>query len=467
MNFWKIAWRSIQQRALASSLTSFSMALGVMLVVCVLVVYNLVSVSFRNNASLGYNMIVAAKGGPLQVVLNTVFYLSSPVENIPYDYYLEFKDAETRAAAFGEDNSDGQRDGKFAAFSKIAIPVCLGDYFHRFRVVGTTPELFDDLRFGPEADRQYAFAEGRNFVTKSAEHGYFEAVVGSIVAAEVGVRVGDEIAPSHGAPDGHGHEQKFTIVGVLAPSGTPNDRGVFINMEGFYLMADHAKPVKKDASNGESESAPAAAKGHDEHADHDHAHDHDHHHHGELKPLPIEEREVTAILLRTISPLVTPGLKNMINEGNQAQGVLPVQEIYTLFDLFIKPVQTVLLVLTAMICVTSGISILVSIYNSMNDRRQDIAIMRALGAGRSTVMAIVLAEAAILALGGGGLGWLAGHGIIALAGPTIEQQTGVLLRFFDFTSAELLLIPALMLLAVVVGLLPAFSAYRTDVARSL
>jgi len=82
-------------------------------------------------------------------------------------------------------------------------------------------------------------------------------------------------------------------------------------------------------------------------------------------------------------------------------------------------------------------------------------------------MSIVLAEAAILALGGGGLGWLAGHGIIALAGPTIEQQTGVLIRFFDFTAAELLLIPALMLLAVVVGLLPAFSAYRTDVARSL
>src|SRR5882757_3315890 len=90
MSLFKIALRSILQRGVASLLTMFSMALGVMLVVAVLSIHGVVSQSFRNNASLGYNMIVGAKGGQEQLVLNTVFYLSKPVENIPYTYYLEF-----------------------------------------------------------------------------------------------------------------------------------------------------------------------------------------------------------------------------------------------------------------------------------------------------------------------------------------------------------------------------------------
>ena len=92
MSLWKIAWRSIQQRALASTLTSVSMGLGVALVVAVLVIHGAVADSFRHNAGLGYDMIVGAKGSKLQLVLNTVYYLSSPVENIPYSYYKEFTD---------------------------------------------------------------------------------------------------------------------------------------------------------------------------------------------------------------------------------------------------------------------------------------------------------------------------------------------------------------------------------------
>src|SRR5213079_3117933 len=90
MSLFRIALRSILQRGVASLLTTFSMALGVMLVVAVLSIHGVVSQSFRNNASLGYNMIVGAKGGQEQLTLNTVFYLSKPVENIPYTYYLEF-----------------------------------------------------------------------------------------------------------------------------------------------------------------------------------------------------------------------------------------------------------------------------------------------------------------------------------------------------------------------------------------
>lgn len=532
MSLWKIAWRSIRQRGLASLLTAASMALGVMLVVAVLSIMGVIQQSFRTNATLGYNMIVGARGGKLQLTLNTVYYLSTPVENVPYDYYLEFlpraqRDAERaesfQSAAHAERTAllelqtlaasthgglapamndwiqrqaleaadrrqlDNRRDGRFAQFTKLVVPVGLGDYFGPFRVVATRPVMFDALHFGERGDRTYAFREGRNFQEHNEENGYFEAVVGATVAREKGVRVGEKISVAHGDPEGAGHGERFTVVGILAASGTPNDRAVFINLDGFYLMENHAKPVEKRRrlADEEPESAEQAERRilAERQARDAAAHDHEH---GEHRRLPLEQREVTALLVLTSSPTVTPGLTNVINEGTVAQAVLPVAEIVGLFDLFVRPVQTLLLVLTGMICVVSGVSILVSIYNSMSDRRHEIAVMRALGASRNTVMTIILLESIILSLGGGIAGWIAGHTLNVAASGKIEQETGVSIGFFDVAppvnilellgvesrmsvglSMELLLIPALVLLAVVVGFLPALSAYRTDVSRSL
>ena len=163
MSLWKIAWRSIQQRALASSLTGISMALGVMLVVAVLVIHGVINQSFLNNGGLGYNIVVGAKGGRLELVLNSVYYLARPVENIPYSYYQEFV------------------DGRFAPMVDKAIPVCLGDMYQDFRVVGTTPDFFDKLDYG---GKQYEFASGRNFKPNE----YFGAVVGATVARETGLK---------------------------------------------------------------------------------------------------------------------------------------------------------------------------------------------------------------------------------------------------------------------------------------
>ena len=184
--------------------------------------------------------------------------------------------------------------------------------------------------------------------------------------------------------------------------------------------------------------------------------------------LEIEQREVTAILLK-VPYMFAPGLENAINEGTQAQAVLPVAVIYGLFEFIVTPIQWTLLLLTALICVVSGISILVSIYNSMSERRGEIAVMRALGAGRGTVMSIILLEATLLALGGGLLGWFAGHlGAWALS-PLIEERTGVMIGLFNPLTLplELAIIPALMLLAIAVGIWPAIAAYQTDVAKSL
>jgi putative ABC transport system permease protein len=301
------------------------------------------------------------------------------------------------------------------------------------------------------------------------------------------VSIGDRISTTHGDPEGQGHGRKFTVVGILAPSGPPNDRATFVNMEGFFLMKGHAKPLNEQPLIGRQSAEALGPENALVAPPEPEVFSPDPHVQRALAPLPIEQREVTAVLVRTSGNLVAPLLQNAINEGDIAQVVLPVLEIFTLFEVFVKPVQVVLLVLTAMICIVSGVSILVSIYNSMADRRHEIAVMRALGASRSAVLSIVLFEAIILALGGGAIGWIMGHGLNWLASPVIERRTGVAIGFFDFApsvdlyellggmadvqsmsvSSELLLIPVLLVLAVIVGFLPALAAYRTDVAGSL
>jgi putative ABC transport system permease protein len=507
MSLWKIAWRSIQQRALASSLTGISMALGVMLVVAVLVTHGVINRSFLNNSGLGYNIVVGAKGGRLDLVLNTVYYLARPVENIPYSYYLEFA------------------EGKFKPYVDKAVPLCLGDMYQDFRVIGTTPAFFNDLDYG---GKKYTFASGRNFEPDE----YYGAVIGAAVARETGLGVGSTFQPAHGVgPEAHQHDP-FTVLGVLDPTGTPNDRGLFINMEGFYLIPEHAKPTDdevpaakpaegkheeqaheahdhSDAKTDESahqraedektdaeieavatgESSTVAAEPHDaEHSDHDHAahehadHDHADHGHGDHdhaghththEPLPVSQREVTAVLVLTASvpgappELLAPELIRKVNKESVAQAVLPIREMTSLFATFVDPLRIVLLSLTVMIVIVSGIGILVSIYNSMSERQHEIAVVRALGAGRRTVMLLVLLESILLSLGGGALGWLVGHGLIAALSPWIAAQTGVSIGFLHVVGYESVIIPGLIVLAALVGYLPAVAAYRTDVAKAL
>jgi putative ABC transport system permease protein len=156
-----------------------------------------------------------------------------------------------------------------------------------------------------------------------------------------------------------------------------------------------------------------------------------------------------------------------------------------LFSKIVGPIRNLLLVITGFICIVSGISILVSIYNSMSDRKHEIAIMRSLGAGRGTVMTVVLLESLMISLIGGVVGWLAGHALIGLASGKIEEESGVVVSAFDLApempelsyllgealtpniSVEIWLIPILIALAIIVGFLPAVSAYRTDVAEAL
>jgi putative ABC transport system permease protein len=434
MSLWKIAWRSIQQRSLASALTAVSMALGVSLVVAVLVVSGVVERCFHRGGE-GYNLIVGGpKSSPLTLVLAGAYYIGQPAENVPYSYYKEL------------------HEGRLSGHAELAIPICLGDNYQGYRVVATTPEMFERLKY--LGDQSYRFAEGRNF----DPDGYYEAVVGATVARKTGLGVdrgGDGDQPGYFRPthDIAGQEQHkhrpFQVVGVLEPTGTPNDQAIFINIEGFYRIGGHT-------------AAAAAAEEHDEDENRP-GHEHEH-------AVPEEQKAVTAVLVATDedrAPGITRLFAREINQEKVAQAAIPADEIAQFFEGTIGDVEIVLLLFGVVIVLDAGIGIMVSIYNSMSDRRHEIAIMRSLGASRATVMQVILLESILLSLGGGILGLALGHGLVAALGPTIAERTHVAVGLLQFRVTEVVLIPGLLVLASAVGYLPALAAYRTDVAKSL
>jgi putative ABC transport system permease protein len=442
MSLWKIAWRSIRQRTLASGLTAFSMGMGVALVVTVLVIHSIISQSFRRGAQ-GYDLIVGAKGSQLQLVLNTVFHLSQPLENIPYTYYEKFV------------------EGPFAPAVETAIPVCTGHNYKGYPAVATIPEYFEKLTY--LEDKKYTFAQGENF----KEENFHEAVLGDVVAKRTGLKVGDTFQPTATAGEGnlkHAH-QGFKVTGILDHTGTPNDRAIFMNIEGFWREPIHRKGPSSavDILSGKK----AADKKETAQVPDEHEADEKHEHENELAP---ENKAVSAILVCTYKQnrgFLTLGLRTVINKEPVAQAIAPALVIAELFDSIVGNIQLLLLVLAVLVVIVAGIGIMVSMYNSMSDRRHDIAIMRALGASRYTVMTIILMESILLSLGGGIFGLLIGHGLIGYLGPTIADQTGVIVKALDFQPVELILIPGLIVLATLVGYLPAMYAYKTDIVKSL
>lgn len=450
----RIAWRNFCYRSLSSILTTISLALGVALVVMVLAVFGIVTEAFSRNAQVGYNLVVGPKGSALQLTLNSVYYLSQPIENLPFTEYMEFFDAATRAEMvrkYGGDPALGERDGVYAAFvgGGYAIPLALGDYLGEFRVVGTTPAFFQELRHGPTLEDPFAFRDGRALKSHSPEYGYYEAVLGSRVAAFMNLSVGDQFSSTHGDPEGKGHGKKFTVVGILAPTGTPNDRAAFVNLEGFYLQENHAKPIT--AEDREKLVPPTEAP-----EDPD-----------GIMPLTIPEREVTSILVRTGMPMFGVVLENQVNESLRSQAAAPVGEIAKLMNAVIGPLLAALLVITLITCVVAAVGVLVAIYNSMNDRRRDIAVMRALGARRGTVTGVILLESFLVAVIGALSGWFLAHAAIWIFSGEIEDRTGVQVGILTTSAYEWYIFPLVLILAALAGILPAASAYRTDVGSNL
>lgn len=441
MNVLNIAWKSVRERALVSGLTMLSVALGVALMVTVLVINGIVTRVF-NQSSSGFDLVVGAKGSPLQLVLNTVYYMDKPVENIPYKFYQQLLKLRT---------------------VERAIPMALGDSTAdgRFRIVGTTPEFFE-VEYLPgnakQPGKHFVFSDGGCF-TKA-----FEAAVGAKVARTYGWKIGDTFKIAHGGNVEDVHADVFTVTGILEPTGTPSDRAVYVHLDGFFQMSGHAKPL----AEAQEKARQAAGKEQDltksgatvRVADLPNPKP------GELSD---DEKEVTAVLVRMKREMgsAVPMLQGRINDGLTAQAVNPFQQINWLMKNLVGNVRTALVVLTAFILLVSGVGIFVSIYNSLAERRREIAVMRALGARRLTIFAIVLGEAMLLCLLGGVFGLLLGHGLVFVAAPFVESRSDLLVNPLSFETSELLVIPGLLVIALLVGWGAGTAAYRTDVAKGL
>jgi putative ABC transport system permease protein len=302
---------------------------------------------------------------------------------------------------------------------QTAIPIAVGDNLRGYRIVGTLPAMFTAVEYAP--GRHYDVAPGGRTFDPARK----EAVVGSFAARRLHLAVGDTFHPFHGLTfnPAEQHTDLYTVVGILAPTNTPLDRVVLIPIEGVQTMSGHD---------------PAAAS------------------------------DISAVLIKLRSPTVGFMLDQMINrQGNRLTFAYPVGSI--LADLFSKIswFDQVLALVAYLVALVAAASVLASIYNSMNARKRDIAILRGLGAHRRVVFGAIVAESATIGL----LGALAGFAVylVLLAGVAeiIRAQTGVVLSLREYHPVLWIGPLGLIALCALGGVIPALKAYRLPVAENL
>ena len=372
------------------------------------------SVAAFTGGQTGFDAVLGARGSPLQLVLNTVFHLETSPGNIPWTMYKAMKN-----------------DPRV----ELAVPYALGDNYHGFRIVGTTKTLFtqserrDGVRF-------QARGNGRFFDPTRQE-----AVLGSFAAQKLGLRVGDNFNPYHGLvfDESMRHDEQYTVVGVLEPTNSPSDRVIWIPIEGIYRMEGHVL-----RGDGEDYVAQPGQE------------------------IPDEHKEVSAVMLKFRNPQIGFMMDATINkQGKVATLAWPIGAVMAgLFDK-IGWMNQVLALVSYLVVVVAGGSILASVYNSINERRREFAILRSLGARRKTVFAVIVLEAASIAALGVIIGFIVYAAIFNAASAIVRAQTGIVLELFKFHIVFLIAPICVIMLGAVAGVLPAVKAYRTDVATNL
>ncbi len=441
-----IAFKSVKNRALVTALTALSVALGTMLVVAVLSTAAVVDQSLSKPAT-SFDLILGPKGSDLQLVLTTLYRMPAAMEPLPYRYYQELRAEIDRP------------NGRFTD----AVPIAFGDTTQEggFPIVATDGRFF---RAGVNRDEPFRVVDSAR--TLGAESG-FEAIVGSEVARANGWKIGDSFKLVHGAaddPGAHVHHELFKIVNILLPTGTANDRTAFVHLSGFYAVSGHDKPLAEGlnrwrAFNGQPELAGDELE-------------------QELYRIrstgvgegtPDLQKEVSAIFVNVKGDreanMRVPIVAAQINEGFQVAAVNPAGPVSRLRQTFLAPAQKVLVALSALVVVVAGVGVFVSLYTTLSDRLTEVAVLRALGAQRATVFAVVLLEALVVTLAGGLLGFFLGHALTFAVLPFLPA--GLVIDPWAVRWEELWLVPGLAVLAALAGLLPAVRAYGADVAKYL
>lgn len=463
MNLLQLVAKQMRQRALSTWLTLLSVTLGVALAIALIIFYR-ESDKLFGQTEFGYDLIVGAKGSKLQLVLNSVYGLDVPPGTVNWSVY--------------EDLLDRDVYGRYAAW---AVPIAVTDSFQGHPVIATLPSLFGiDPETGEELPRgaqfEYRVGQTLEFAAGEAFHPRkFGAVLGAKAAAETGHRVGDELRVKHGASEdeeAHEHEEDWTVVGVLEPTGTSLDDAVLVPLAPSIALGEHTEGLA-DRARLLEEGIPAeeltnewpevvAAGGEQREG---YVYDPES---GLVYPtLPQRLWRVSGIFVASTGGYARAQLDFAINNRPEAMAASPAGEMRAFFFRFLEPIARLLLVITILVTVVAAMGILVSIYNSVSARRREIAILRSLGATRRTILALICTEAALVGLAGGVLGLIIGH-LIALAGDgSVRERFGEGIDWLSVSGWEIAYLGGVVLLAVLAGLVPAMKAWSTPVAENL
>jgi len=408
MSLGYMAWRNLFNRRVQTLITVGVVAVGVAVTVAILILSSGIRQGIVR-ASEPFGMIVGSKGSANQLVFNTIFLMDSPLGNLEQAYYDQLI-ADPRV---------GQ-----------AVPFALGDNYKGFRIVGTDPSFFE-LRGRPADPPYFRLAEGKLFGQA------FEAVLGADVAKETGLKIGARFASAHGVivaaePEEH-PDHPYTVVGILRSVSAPSDKGIFVSMDSYWVGHEH------------HDEAEAGGAGREEEAK--------------------EVRGVTAALVKPNSYIDLMKLYQEINQGKDAQAVLPGQTLAKIFDMMGSG-EAVLRNIGYIVLGMAGFTVALSLYGSSIERRRTVAILRAIGAGRRAVMAIVLLESVLIMALGCAIGVAGGYALAGMLVGYMSQQVSIAIPI-GFDREWLVIIGSVGLVGAAAGLFPALGAYRTESARYL
>ena len=418
MTILRLAWASLRNRRVAALLTIISIALSVSLLLGVEKLRRDARDGFASTIS-GTDLIVGARGGAVQLLLYSVFRIGQATNNISWASYQQI-----------------------AAQPGVAwtVPISLGDSHRGYRVMGTSEAYFEHYRYAHRQALQ--FAQGRAFA------GAADVVLGATVAREFGYEPGQSIVLAHGtgALDINQHsDHPFTVVGILRPTGTPVDRTLHVSLAGMEAMhegwQDGAPPTQGALALGLNHARAAAST---------------------------PPASITAFLIGLDRKTRLFALQRHINtmRTEPLQAIMPAVALQELWDLM-RVAEDGLRIISAFVVVTSLLGMLTVILATLEARRREMAVLRAVGARLSHVAGLFVAEAGVLALLGIGLGVAALHGLILVLQPLVSTRFGIHLPMSLLTAHDLLLLGVIFCAALLVSLIPAARAFRLSLADGL
>lgn len=404
-----LAWASLKNRRATVLLTVVTLALSVLLLLGIERVRHEARDAFLRSVA-GTDLIVGARSHPVQLLLYSVFRLGEPTANMRWETYE-----------------------KMRALPPVAwtVPISLGDSHQGYRVVGTTSAFFERMGFGEQ--RGLRFREGRPF------EALYDAVIGADVADALGYAPGTSIVLAHGTArvsvQKH-DDQPFTVVGVLARTGTPVDQGVYVSLEAI-------EAIHLGWRNGVQLPGLRRAA-------------------GELPPPELlQPKTVTAVFVGLESRTATFAVQRVVNEyrGEPLSAILPGVALTQLWALM-GGVERALLIAAGCAVLAALMVLLTTILATLNERRREMALLRAVGAGPRHVFGLLVAEAALLTGAGVLLGVVLMEGMLFAIGPTLEARFGLMLSPGWPAPAELAVLGGIWLGGILLGLVPAALAYR-------